>query len=204
MNLKYFPIVCIWFAVSHCTPPPPEKHSDNKVVYDAALTDTFFLKNGWSYPLFTDKDEKGQFFFASDTHDTTHLQHTANFVYAFDSAYDNAAYFQQKRVWEKVRYGAAHLLGNTTLILTFDDSTPSSYNNLKIKIKNGYWTSIYLSGSPAGGNRYYDFEESSLILQKEAVAVGDTLRGYLDCKVRKPHYCHLKGAFKVKVLKNDL
>ena len=203
MRLKYLSIICIWFTVSHCM-PPPEQHSDNKVMYDATLADTFFLSKSWSYDNFTEKHEDGTFEFTMQYNtDTSHHLHTANFVYALDSASDNAAYFQEKEVWEKFKYGKAHLV-DKTLVVEFDELTPISYNNLKIKIKNGYWTSIYLSGSPAMGNRYYDFEESSLILQKETVGVGDTLRGYLDCKVRKPHYCHLKGAFKVKVLKNDL
>ena len=203
MPLKYLSIVCIWFTVSNCS-PPTEQHSDNKVVYDGALTDTFFLSKSWSYNNFTEKREDGTFEFTMQHNtDTSHHFHTANLAYAVDSASDNAAYFQEQEVWDKVKYGKAYLV-DKTLILEFDELTQIAYNNLKIKIKNGYFTSIYLSGSPAGGNRYYDFEESSLILQKETVTVGDTLRGYLDCKVRKPHYCHLKGAFKVKVLKNDL
>ena len=203
MPLKYLSIICIWLTVSHCT-PPTERHSDNKVVYDAALTDTFFLSKSWSYDNFTMKHDDGTFsFMMQDNTDTSHHFHTANLMYALDSVSDNAAYFQEQEVWDKVKYGKAYLV-DKTLVLEFDELTQISYNNLKIKIKNGYWTSIYLSGSPAMGNRYYDFEDASLILQKETVAVGDTLRGYLDYKVRKPHYCHLKGAFKVKVLKNDL
>jgi hypothetical protein len=175
-----------------------EKQAINKVVYNASLKDTFFLMDMWSYPSFTVKDNKGKFDFTNGVEDTSHLKHTANIFYAFDSTYDNEAHFREVDEWERIRYGEALLVGKS-MLLKFNESTASSYDDLTIKIKEGQFSTIFEAGSPAGGNRYYDFEKETLTLQKESYSVGDTLRGYLDFKTTQPHYAHLKGAFKVKI-----
>lgn len=178
----------------------PEKHPFNKVVYDPLLKDSFFLIDKWSYESYMLKGMDGTF--ASSLpglFDTSHQHHTANIIYATQ---EDESYLNGKEDYDKIRYGKAYLVGESILLL-FEDETPSSSNNLIVKIKGGYFFTTYKAGYPAVGNIYYDFEKESLILQKETNIIGDTLRGYLDFTAFKPYYRHLKGAFKVKVSKKD-
>ena len=127
--------------------------------------------------------------------DTSHQHHTANIIYATK---EDESYLKDMEKYNMVRYGKAYVVGES-LLLIFEDDTPSSYDNLTIKIKEGYFSTTCKAGTPALGTRYYDFEKETLILQKETAFIGDTLRGYIDFTAFKPYYRHLKGAFKVKV-----
>jgi hypothetical protein len=197
MNRKHLSTALLLITIISCQ-TNTEKQAINKVVYNASLKDTFFLMDMWSYPSFTVKDSEGKFDFTNGVEDTSHLKHTANIIYAFDSTSDNETDFRNTDVWQRIHYGEALLVGKS-MLLSFNELTASSYHDLTIKIKNRQFSTVYKAGSPAGGNRYYDFEKETLTLQKESYSVGDTLRGYLDFKTTNPHYAHLKGAFKVKI-----
>jgi hypothetical protein len=198
MKITFLLTICSFLFTINCQSNAYKQASD-KVTYDPMLKDSFFLTNTWSYPSFTSKDDDGKFAFMTDDKDTTHFNHTAHIFTAFDSLNDNDEDLRERGEWENINFGKAYLVGNS-ILLKFESLTPSSYDDLTIKIKNGQFFSIYLSGSPPIGNRYYDFEKLSLTLQKETYTAGDTIKGYLDFFVEKPKYAHLKGAFKCPVL----
>jgi hypothetical protein len=203
MKTKFLYLLFILLCIIQCT-KNPEKPPFHKVVFDPLLKDSFFLMDKWSYPSFAVKIGEGKFDFTDGVEDTSHQHHTADIVYVTDSLNDNENYWKalKERIgWSHIRYGKAYLVGET-IILNFDEFNASASDNLTIKIKGGYFSTLYYGGTPVAGNKYYDFEEESIIIQKQALLVGDTLKGYLDFKAYKPQYLHLKGAFKVCVLKN--
>ena len=203
MNNKFLSVVFLFVIIISCN-TKSQKQPINTVAYNSLLSDTFFLSESWSYPSFTTKDMNGEFGFSiQGDNDTSHLYHTANIIAISDSLNENEEYYKTiSGGYEQIRYGKAYIVGKTTL-LKFEQYTPSSYDDLTIKIKDGYFFSIYERGFPATGNKYYDFDKESLVLQKEINVIGDTLRGYLDFVIYKPKYLHLKGAFKVRVVIKD-
>jgi hypothetical protein len=178
-----------------------ENLSANRVQYNATLTDSFFFKNEWSYPSLTVKIGEGKFDNGYggkiSAEDTAHLYHTASIVTMFDSIH-NEEFLKENSFDYKIDYGEAFLIGDS-LSLKFYESTPSSYDDLIIKIINKSFNSTYKSGSPPTGNRDYYFEGQKLILQKEHYVKGDTIKGYLDFQGHSPKFVHLKGAFKMLV-----
>lgn len=199
MKKTFLYLLYTLFFIAQCT-ENSEKHPFNKVVYDPLLKDSFFLTDKWSYESYMAKSMDGTFDSSlPGLFDTSHQHHTANIIYATQ---EDESYLKGKEDYDKIRYGKAYVVGESMLLL-FEDDTPSSSNNLIIKIKGGYFFTTYKAGYPAVGNIYYDFEKESLILQKESTIIGDTLRGCLDFTSFKPYYRHLKGAFKVKVSKKD-
>jgi hypothetical protein len=177
-----------------------KKDIGDKVIYDESYNDIFFSKNDWSYPDFVVKIDSTHFEDTQDGEisegDTAHLLHTANIHTAFSS--DKDTLIDDDNPIEKIRYGKAQLVG-CSIILTFSESTPSYADDLIIKIKDGFFFTIFSAGSPPKGIRNYDFENQKLILQKKEYMEGDTIKGYLDFKVEKPFYAHLKGSFKVQL-----
>jgi hypothetical protein len=196
MNVKFFLISFLLFILLSCSQNSGNSLK-NKVKYDHSLRDSFFFMDKWSYPNFTFKDINGNFIFNSDEHDTAHLFHTSNIAIQFDSLeineIDDDLY--------KIHFGQAQIV-NDTMILEFSETTASSHDYVKIKVFNKHFTSEYISGYPWIND--YTLEKQTLILQREAVMIGDTLRGYLDLKAYKPKYRHLKGFFKVKVRNKEL
>lgn len=170
----------------------------DRVTYDISFQDSFFLKNEWSYPDFIVKIDSTHFEDTVDgeisKEDTAHLVHTANIHFAGDSVGETL--INDNSQIEKIRYGKAKLVGHS-IVLTFSESTPSSTDDLIVKIKNGYFFTIYSGGSPPFGIRDYDFEHQILVFQKKAYQKGDTIKGFLDFRVQRPHYAHLKGSFKL-------
>jgi hypothetical protein len=180
-----------------------EKSNDfgNQVQYDAALTDSFFFQNEWSYPSMTSKISEGKFDNGYgekiSTKDTLHLWHTAAIVTLFDSLYKEGS-VRQDCFDCQIDFGEAHLVKDS-LMLIFYDATPSSFDDLEIKMANNSFSSTYINGAPAIGNRQYYFEKQELILQKQHYVKGDTIKGYLDLQGHSPKFVHLKGFFKVLV-----
>jgi hypothetical protein len=196
--------VFLSFVVMMSCNSKPENQPINTVTYNPLLSDTFFLTENWSYPEFTTKNDDGKFSFSMQGfNDTSHLYHTANIMVISDSLNENEEYYKTiSPGYQLIQFGKAHKVGKT-IFLKFEQYTPSSHDDLTIKIKNGYFFSSYERGFPAIGNKYYDFDKESLVLQKETNLVGDTLRGYLDFKIYKPKYLHLKGAFKMKIMNDE-
>jgi hypothetical protein len=173
---------------------------DHSVQYDNTLTDSFFFQNNWSYPSMTTKYGNDQFDNSYGKQivaaDTAHLYHTAA-IFTFDS-FATEDFIKQNCINCQIDFGEAYLIGDS-LFLKFIDSTPSSYDNLEIKIIDNAFSSTFLRGAPPIGNRHYIFDKEKLILQKEYYAKGDTIKGYLDFQSHTPRFIHLKGFFKVLV-----
>jgi hypothetical protein len=196
MNFKFhlrFLLLLIVISCSHSI----DNSFKNTVVYDHSLRDSFFFIDKWSYPEFTTKDSDGKFIFNSDDEDTSHLYHTSNIEVRFDSLDTNKVVDDLYNI----HFGQAQIV-NDTIILEFSETTASSHDYLKIKVNNKHFASEYISGYP--WINFYNLEKQTLILQKETVLIGDTLRGYLDLKAHVPKYRNLKGFFKVKVINKEL
>ena len=177
------------------------KSWSGRVQVDPNFTDSFFFKHEWSYDPFVTKDDDGRFENTmgngkTTARDTQHLVHSASIFHAFSPQDTTFA------AYSKIKFGNAYLVGQA-ILLKFDQLTPSSHDILDIKIKNGAFFTNYLGGAPAVGDLYYDFEKQKLILQKEHYTVGDTIKGYLDFQTDKPHFAHLKGAFKLPLKNNS-
>jgi hypothetical protein len=196
MNLKLLLIHILLLIMISCS--YTIDHSlKNKVEYNNSIRDSFFFIDKWSYPSSTYKDIDGKFvFLAAGEEDTSHLYHSSNIEIKFDSLETNKA----DENLPKIRFGQARIV-NDTLILEFSESTVSSDDYLKIKINNKHFTSEYISGYP--WLNIYHINKQTLVLQKEKVIVGDTLKGYLDLKAYSPKYRNLKGFFKVKVINSE-
>ena len=169
------------------------KINGDKMIVSPNFQDSFFYENDWSYNDFVEKDEKGYFINnGSEPIDTNHYQHFAKLISTINGEHE-------------IKFGSAYYK-NDSLILHFEDVSPAYFDALKIQIKGNFFTAVYESGTPVGGDSVFPMDKKELVIQKNTHQIGDTIKGKLKFEGYFPNKpsvrFQLKGAFKLPLIEN--
>ncbi|MBI5568597.1 MAG: hypothetical protein HY914_01495 [Desulfomonile tiedjei] len=187
------------FGAAWENPPPGQPNQmQSRVDYDPKLTDPFFTSNEWSYPWYIIKHGDGHF------EDTTsdkrpdkeppHLKHTAK---CFSTSYGSK---------HLVRFCAARFLGENMIDLFIHEKNPAFRDALRVRIRNGMFTSQYWTRYVAGPiDLIWTTKRQKLTLDKKEYRKGDVIKGRIDFEcvqeITDPEYVeeHGRGLTTIKV-----
>ncbi|AFM23361.1 hypothetical protein [Desulfomonile tiedjei] len=167
----------------------------SRVAYDPKLSDPFFESEEWSYwEGSRENPESGRF---PPGKVPSKLKHTARCV---------STSFGAKH---EVRFCEAKLRDVDMIDLFIHENNPAFFDNLRVQIKNGMFTSQFWTLYKAGPRKglTWTTKRQKLTLDKKAYQKGDVIKGRIDIEIldelihpqypdRPPRFIQLYGVFK--------